>query len=140
MTATSAPASTRGRFGLPSASALVVGSVIGTGVFALPSALAAYGPISLVAFGLVTVGAIALALTFRSLNARLPGSGGPYVYARDASSAGGCSTGTASAGPRSPTTSSPRRPATSSSRPRTECTRSRPSSSRASPAEMTTDA
>jgi hypothetical protein len=40
MTATSAPASTRGRFGLPSASALVVGSVIGTGVFALPLALA----------------------------------------------------------------------------------------------------
>ncbi|GAA3599921.1 amino acid permease [Kribbella ginsengisoli] len=71
-------------FGLAAASALVVGSVIGTGVFALPSALAAYGPISLVAFVLVTVGAIALALTFRSLNARLPGSGGPYVYARDA--------------------------------------------------------
>ena len=58
--------------------------MIGTGVFALPSALASYGPISLVAFVLVTVGAIALALTFRSLNARLPGSGGPYVYARDA--------------------------------------------------------
>jgi APA family basic amino acid/polyamine antiporter len=71
-------------FGLPSASALVVGSVIGTGVFALPSALAAYGPISLIAFVLVTIGALALALTFRSLNARLPGSGGPYVYARDA--------------------------------------------------------
>src|SRR3954451_8670079 len=71
-------------FGLPSASALVVGSVIGTGVFALPSALASYGPISLIAFVLVTIGAIALALTFRSLNARLPGSGGPYVYARDA--------------------------------------------------------
>ena len=67
----------RGGFGLPSASALVVGSVIGTGVFALPSALASFGPISLVAFVLVTVGAIALALTFRSLNARLPGSGGP---------------------------------------------------------------
>ena len=43
-----------GAFGLPTASALVVGSVIGTGVFALPSALAGYGPISLVAFGLVT--------------------------------------------------------------------------------------
>ena len=58
------------RFGLPTASALVVGSVIGTGVFALPSALAAFGPISLVAFGLVTVGAIALALTFRALDRR----------------------------------------------------------------------
>src|SRR4051794_38739445 len=84
MTATNVPTSTSERFGLPSASALVVGSVIGTGVFALPGALAAYGPISLVAFVLVTVGAVALALTFRSLNARLPGSGGPYVYARDA--------------------------------------------------------
>ena len=63
---------------------MVVGSVIGTGVFALPSALASYGPISLVAFGLVTVGALALALTFRALTGRLPFSGGPYVYARDA--------------------------------------------------------
>ncbi|WP_328321485.1 amino acid permease [Kribbella sp. NBC_00382] len=81
-TTSSSPA--RQGFGLASASALVVGSVIGTGVFALPGALAAYGPISLVAFVLVTVGAIALALTFRSLNTRLPGSGGPYIYARDA--------------------------------------------------------
>ncbi|GAA2859118.1 amino acid permease [Nonomuraea rubra] len=73
-----------GRFGLGTASALVVGSVIGTGVFALPSALAVFGPISLVAFGLVTIGAIALALAFRALAERLPGAGGPYVYAREA--------------------------------------------------------
>ncbi len=72
------------RFGLPTATALVVGSVIGTGVFALPSALAPYGPISLVAFALVTIGALALALTFGALSRRVPGSGGPYVYARDA--------------------------------------------------------
>jgi APA family basic amino acid/polyamine antiporter len=71
-------------FGLPTATALIVGSVIGTGVFGLPSALAAYGPISLVAFGMVTVGAVALALTFGALSKRVPGSGGPYVYARDA--------------------------------------------------------
>ena len=73
-----------GTFGLPTATALVVGSVIGTGVFALPAALAPYGPISLIAFGLVTVGALALALTFGALSKRVPGSGGPYVYARDA--------------------------------------------------------
>jgi APA family basic amino acid/polyamine antiporter len=72
------------RFGLPTASALVVGSVIGTGVFALPSALAGFGPISLVAFGLVTIGSIALALTFKALTRRTTSSGGPYVYARDA--------------------------------------------------------
>lgn len=71
-------------FGLPTATALVVGSVIGTGVFAVPSALAPYGPISLVAIVLVTIGALALALTFGALSKRVPGSGGPYVYARDA--------------------------------------------------------
>lgn len=81
--------STRGkefanRFGLPTATALVVGSIIGTGVFALPSALAPYGPSSLVAFVLVTIGALALALVFGWLNKRVPGSGGPYLYARDA--------------------------------------------------------
>ncbi|MBO1413153.1 APC family permease [Streptomyces sp. FH025] len=71
-------------FGLPAATALVVGSIIGTGVFALPSALAPYGPIALVAFVLVTVGALALAVTFGRLTERSPGSGGPYVYAREA--------------------------------------------------------
>jgi APA family basic amino acid/polyamine antiporter len=43
----------KGMFVLPTATALVIGSVIGTGVFALPTALAPYGPISLVAFVLV---------------------------------------------------------------------------------------
>ncbi|MFH8384687.1 amino acid permease [Kitasatospora sp. NPDC018058] len=73
-----------GSFGLPAATALVVGSIIGTGVFALPSALAPYGPVALVAFALVTVGALALAATFGRLAERTPGSGGPYVYAREA--------------------------------------------------------
>lgn len=72
------------RFGLPTATALVVGSIVGTGVFALPTALAPYGPSSLVAFALVTMGALALALVFGWLNKRVPGSGGPYLYARDA--------------------------------------------------------
>ncbi|MFE3204797.1 amino acid permease [Embleya sp. NPDC059237] len=62
----------------------MVGSIIGTGVFALPAALAPYGPISLVAFAIVTVGALALAVTFGGLSRRVPGSGGPYVYAREA--------------------------------------------------------
>lgn len=73
-----------GRLGLPTASALVIGSVIGTGVFGIPSALAMFGPISLVAFVLVTIGALALAIVFGWLAQRIPGSGGPYLYARDA--------------------------------------------------------
>jgi basic amino acid/polyamine antiporter, APA family len=72
------------QLGLPAASALVIGSIIGTGVFALPSALAPYGPIALVAFAVVTLGALALAVTFGALSQRVPASGGPYVYAREA--------------------------------------------------------
>jgi basic amino acid/polyamine antiporter, APA family len=73
-----------GSIGLAVATALVMGSIIGTGVFALPSALAPYGSVSLVAFVLVTVGSVALALVFGALSRRVPGSGGPYLYARDA--------------------------------------------------------
>ena len=85
----SPPGSTRGRefvnrIGLATATAFVIGSIIGTGVFALPSALAPYGPSSLIAIGLVSIGALALAQVFGWLNQRVPGSGGPYLYARDA--------------------------------------------------------
>ncbi|MGW0990906.1 APC family permease [Streptomyces sp. NPDC002486] len=62
----------------------MIGSIIGTGVFALPSALAPYGPISLVAFVAVTLGALALAVTFGALSKRTSSSGGPYIYAREA--------------------------------------------------------
>jgi len=72
------------RIGLATASAFVIGSIIGTGVFALPSALAPYGPSSLLAIGLVAIGALALAQVFGWLNQRVSGSGGPYLYARDA--------------------------------------------------------
>ncbi|MEI6622127.1 MAG: amino acid permease [Actinomycetes bacterium] len=71
-------------FGITVATALIMGSVIGTGIFALPSALAPYGPISIFAFVLASVGAVTLALTFGRLSKRIPQSGGPYVYARDA--------------------------------------------------------
>jgi basic amino acid/polyamine antiporter, APA family len=71
-------------FGLPVAMALVVGSIIGVGIFNLPSSLGFYGPISLVSMALTTVGALALALLFASLSRRLPASGGPYAYARTA--------------------------------------------------------
>ena len=69
-------------FGLPVATALVVGSIIGVGIFNLPTSLSGYGPISLISMGLTTVGALALALLFSSLSRRLPADGGPYAYAR----------------------------------------------------------
>ena len=77
-------ASTGGSLGLPQATSLVLGTIIGVGVFNLPGSLASYGPISLVALGLTTVGAAALALLFASLSRRMPADGGPYAYARTA--------------------------------------------------------
>jgi APA family basic amino acid/polyamine antiporter len=72
----------RGTLGLGPATALIVGSIIGVGIFNLPSSLAGYGPISLVAMALTTIGALALAVMFASLSKRLPADGGPYAYAR----------------------------------------------------------
>ena len=69
-------------FGLPVAIALIMGSIIGVGIFNLPTSLAAYGPITLVSMGLTTVGAVALALLFAALSRRLPADGGPYAYSR----------------------------------------------------------
>ena len=72
------------RFGLPAAMALIVGSIIGVGIFNLPTSLAFYGPITLVSVALTTVGALLLALLFAALSRRLPADGGPYAYARAA--------------------------------------------------------
>ncbi|KUJ70842.1 transporter [Streptomyces albus subsp. albus] len=72
------------RFGMPTATALVMGNIIGGGIFLLPASVAPYGTVSLLAFGVLTVGAIALALVFGRLARRNPRTGGPYVYAREA--------------------------------------------------------
>ncbi len=61
-----------------------LGNIIGGGIFLLPASIAPYGTISLLAFGVLTVGAIALALVFGRLAERDPRTGGPYVYAREA--------------------------------------------------------
>jgi basic amino acid/polyamine antiporter, APA family len=78
-------AAAQGRgFGLPVAIALIMGSIIGVGIFNLPTSLAGIGPITLVSMALTTVGAIALALMFAALSRRLPADGGPYAYSRAA--------------------------------------------------------
>lgn len=70
--------------GLPTATALVTGSIIGTGIFTVPAALAGFGTIGILAFGVVAIGAIALALLFGALARTRPAAGGPYAYAREA--------------------------------------------------------
>jgi APA family basic amino acid/polyamine antiporter len=69
-------------FGLTAATALIIGTIIGVGIFNLPTSLATYGPISLVSMALTTVGALTLAMLFAALSRRLPADGGPYAYAR----------------------------------------------------------
>lgn len=71
--------------GLWIATALVIGNMVGSGVFLLPSALAGEaGPVSLIAWGLTGAGAIFLALVFANLGRAYPRTGGPYAYARRA--------------------------------------------------------
>jgi APA family basic amino acid/polyamine antiporter len=76
------PATAQHGLSLVGATALVVGSIVGVGIFNLPSALAPYGPITLVSMGLTTIGALALAWLFAMLARRMPAPGGPYAYAR----------------------------------------------------------
>jgi APA family basic amino acid/polyamine antiporter len=80
----SQPAPTAAGLGLPQATALIVGSIIGVGIFNLPASLAEYGPISIWGMALTTVGALALAFMFAVMSRRLPADGGPYAYARSA--------------------------------------------------------
>ena len=71
--------------GLGMATALVIGNMVGSGIFLLPSSLAATaGPVSIVAWVLTGIGAMMLALVFARLGGAYPKTGGPYVYVRKA--------------------------------------------------------
>jgi len=64
--------------------ALVVGNMIGSGVFLLPASLAPYGWNALFGWLVTIAGALCLAFVFARLAAALPEAGGPYAYARAA--------------------------------------------------------
>jgi basic amino acid/polyamine antiporter, APA family len=69
--------------GVTSATGLVIGSIIGTGVFAMPAVLAGAGMSSLVTLAVIAVGAMLLAVMFGQLTRRVPkADGGLYAYAR----------------------------------------------------------
>lgn len=74
---------TQPTLGLIACTALVVGNMIGSGIFLLPSSLAAYGSISLIGWLATAAGALCLALLFGRLAQFKPRTGGPYAYARD---------------------------------------------------------
>src|SRR5688572_17227180 len=71
--------------GLWMATALVVGNMIGSGIFLLPASLASSaGPVSILGWLFTGAGAIALGLVFANLGRVLPRTGGPYAYAKRA--------------------------------------------------------
>ena len=78
-----APVTPRREIGFWTAVSLVVGSMIGSGVFLLPANLAPYGGISLIGWMVTAAGSIMLALSFAHLARRNPAAGGLYAYTRD---------------------------------------------------------
>lgn len=78
----SLPVSPRPALGLWMATALVVGNMIGSGLFLLPSVLAPYGGAALLGWGVSLGGMLLLALIFARFGLEMPARGGPYTYAR----------------------------------------------------------
>ncbi|RKR85692.1 amino acid/polyamine/organocation transporter (APC superfamily) [Mucilaginibacter gracilis] len=71
------------KLGIWSSTSLVVGNMIGAGVFLMPAALASFGSVSLLGWVFSAIGSFFLAKVFGNLSALLPQStGGPYAYTR----------------------------------------------------------
>lgn len=76
------PTARKRALGLGASTALVVGNMIGSGIFLLPASLAAFGGISIVGWLFTATGALMLALLFAKLASMVPKVGGPYAYSR----------------------------------------------------------
>ncbi|QGX40381.1 amino acid permease [Permianibacter aggregans] len=70
------------KIGLWTCTALVIGNMVGSGIFLLPASLAPYGSYSLVGWLITATGALLLARVFSRLAKRMPKAGGPYAYTR----------------------------------------------------------
>jgi basic amino acid/polyamine antiporter, APA family len=74
----------RAQVGFWMATSLVVGNMIGSGIFLLPAALAPFGADNVPGWLLTAAGGITLGLVFGTLSRQAPGAGGPYAYTRAA--------------------------------------------------------
>ncbi|GAA6138374.1 amino acid permease [Arenicella sp. 4NH20-0111] len=63
---------------------LVVGMMIGSGIFTLPAVLAPYGGNSFIAWAVAVVGALSLVFSLSYLSARNPRAGGPQAFVLEA--------------------------------------------------------
>lgn len=71
------------QIGFWSSTSLVVGNMIGSGIFLMPSTLAAFGGISIIGWIISSLGTLLLAIVFGNLGRIAPNStGGPYAYTR----------------------------------------------------------
>src|SRR3954454_10694283 len=82
--AAATPAPARRGLGVWALTSLVVGNVIGSSIFLLPSLLAPYGGLAIVSWLITCSGALMIALVFARLAEKVPRAGGPYVYTRQA--------------------------------------------------------
>jgi len=74
---------THRKIGVWTSTSLVVGNMIGAGVFLMPSALASFGSISLIGWIFSALGAIVIAKIFANLSKLIPASdGGPYAFTK----------------------------------------------------------
>ena len=71
------------KIGLWMSTSLVIGNMIGAGIFLMPSALATFGGISILGWIFSAAGALFLAKVFGNLSKLVPDkSGGPYIYSK----------------------------------------------------------
>ena len=68
------------KLGLPICTALVIGNMVGSGIFLLPASMAEFGVAALIAWGLSSLAAMALAIVLARLSRRMSGSGGPLLF------------------------------------------------------------
>ena len=71
------------QIGLWIAISLVVGNMIGSGIFMLPASLAEFGGISILGWIASGIGAVAVATVFGRLSKLIPKTGGPYVFPKE---------------------------------------------------------
>ncbi len=71
------------KIGFWSSTALVLGNMIGSGIFLLPASLAIYGSISILGWIFSALGAVLLSIVFGNLNRFAPNlTGGPYAFTK----------------------------------------------------------
>ena len=71
------------KIGVIPLTAMIVGNMIGSGIFLLPTSLARLGSITLISWVITALGALVLGFLFSRMSQLLPREGGPYAYVRE---------------------------------------------------------